>query len=97
MRNNRFTYTDKSTYTVKRAGSILAVLIMAAVMMISMTAAAFADGEGSENSLMQGQGLEGGAYEVTNIDMKVSVGKDHTYDVVEEIVVNIPQTLQKIE
>ena len=66
---------------------MLAALIMAMVMMISMTAAVFADAEGSDNNLHQSQGLEGGAYEVTRLEMKASVGKDHSYDVTEEITV----------
>ena len=97
MNNNRFTYTDNKAYRVKRAGSMLAALIMAAVMIISMTAAVFADAEGSENNLHQSQGLEGGAYEVTSLEMKAAVGKDHSYDVTEEITVNIPQTIHQIE
>ena len=76
---------------------MLAALIMAAVMMISVTAAVFADADGSENNLHQSQGLEGGAYEVTLVDIRASVGKDHSYDVTEEITVNIPQTLHQIE
>lgn len=97
MRNNTCIYTGKTVNKVRRAGSMLAVLIMTAVMMISVTAAVFADAEGSENNLHQGQGLEGGAYEVTRVEMKASVGKDHSYDVTEEITVNIPQTLHQIE
>ena len=97
MRNNAYIYTEKNKNTVRHAYSMLAVLIMAAVLMISMTAAVFADAEGSENNLHQNQGLEGGAYEVTNLEMKAAVGKDHSYDVTEEITVNIPQTLHQIE
>ena len=97
MNNNRFTYTDNRADKIRRAGSMLAALIMAAVMIISMTAAVFADAEGSENNLHQSQGLEGGAYEVTRVEMKAAVGKDHSYDVTEEITVNIPQTIHQIE
>ena len=97
MRNNTCLYTEKKSNTVRHACSMLAALIMAMVMMISMTAAVFADAEGSENNLHQSQGLEGGAYEVTRLEMKASVGKDHSYDVTEEITVNIPQTLHQIE
>ena len=97
MRNNTCLYTEKKSNTVRHACSMLAALIMAMVMMISMTAAVFADAEGSDNNLHQSQGLEGGAYEVTRLEMKASVGKDHSYDVTEEITVNIPQTLHQIE
>ena len=76
---------------------MIAVLVMAAVMMLSASAAVFADAEGSENTLNQSQGLEGGAYEVTRLEMKAQVSKNHSYDVTEEITVNIPQTLQQIE
>lgn len=77
MRNNTCLYTEKKSNTVRHACSMLAALIMAMVMMISMTAAVFADAEGSDNNLHQSQGLEGGAYEVTRLEMKASVGKDH--------------------
>ena len=36
-------------------------------------------------------------YEVTSLDMRVAVGKDHTYEVEEFISVDIPEDLQQIE
>ena len=78
--------------------SVVAVLA-AIVLMISAPAAyVYADEEGSEVKIGQtAEGITGGAYEVTSYDMKVAVGKDHTYEVEEEISVNIPETLSQIE
>ncbi len=71
---------------------------LAAVMLIAgQTAPVDAEGEGSENNLIRRDGVQGGAYEVTGYDLRVNVGKDHTYDVVETIKVNIPDTLTQIE
>ena len=73
------------------------MLIIVLVLLLSLTFSVYADGEGPENSLRQNTGLAGGAYEVTGFSMHDVVGQDHTYEVEEEISVNIPQTLQKIE
>lgn len=74
-----------------------AALLMAAVLVLSMAVFIYADGEGSDNNLIQNQGLAGGAYEVTRLEMDAVVGEDHTYDVTEKISVSIPQSLQQIE
>ena len=78
---------------------ISVVAVLAAIVLIISAPAAYvyADEEGSEVKIGQtAEGITGGAYEVTFYDMKVAVGKDHTYEVEEEISVNIPETLRQI-
>lgn len=43
------------------------------------------------------EGVQGGAFEVTEYDLTAAVGKDHTYAVEEKISVNIPDQLQSVE
>ena len=46
---------------------------------------------------LQPSGVAGGAFEVTDYIMSAEVGIDHTITVVEDITVNIPDTLQRID
>ena len=80
-----------------RIYNLCLALLLAASVILCMPAHVSADGEAAGTAPIQSGGLEGGAYEVTKYDMKVTVGKDHSYDVTEAISVNIPQTLQRIE
>ena len=72
---------------------ILAALILACTRTVPVSAA---EGEKSSDTINVG-GVAGGAYEVTDYEMYVTIGKDHSYDVAEKITVNIPDTLNKIE
>ena len=95
MKKDYYIYT--TNYNRKSRRKALAAVLLAAVMVLAAAAFVHADGEGSESNLRQSSGLEGGAYEVTNFEMNAVVSKEHTYDVEENITVNIPQTLQQIE
>ena len=96
MKTKSYKYIS-DTFKSKSRTRYLLTLLVAAVLVLATAVTVIADGEGSENNLIQNQGLEGGAYEVTRYEMHTAVGEDHTYDVEETISVNIPQTLHQIE
>lgn len=78
--------------------SILAVLIavLCLTCMILSDVPVYA-GENSTIDPTGEEGIEGGAYEVTSYDLTTVVGKDHSYNVIEEITVNIPAQPKSID
>lgn len=68
----------------RAAISVSAVLILAAVLMLTALQ-------------RQDPGCLPEDYEVSSLDMRVAVGRDHTYEVEEFISVDIPETLRKME
>ena len=87
--NNRFTY--RISHMLKWFS---AVIMVSAVIFSGLTMDVYADGEGA---IIPQTGLEGGAYEVTDYQMNVSVSSEHTYDVEQTISVSIPSSLHRIE
>lgn len=78
------------------------VLIMSAAFIISGLGSAwvYADDDSSNNGTVGNvptAGVAGGAYEVTDYVMDARVQRDHSITVTEEITVNIPDTLQRID
>lgn len=78
------------------------VLIMSAAFIISGLGSAwvYADDDSSNNGTVGNvptSGVAGGAYEVTDYVMDARVQRDHSITVTEEITVNIPDTLQRID
>ena len=82
-----------------KALRITALLVLALVVFIfPFTSKAIAASEESEPAApVSAEGLQGGAFEVTDYDLAAEVGKDHTYTVEEKISVNIPDQLQSVE
>lgn len=82
---------------------IIVVLLMSLILLAGMTISGmdvFAEegsSEGTTVNNMAQKGVAGGAYEVTDYQMNVVVGKDHTISVTEDVTVNIPDTLQRID
>ena len=68
------------------------------IFSIPFTAAVFAVSENTDpDAPVNVMGVQDGAYEVTNYNMTAVVGKDHTYTVEENIRVDIPDQLQRVE
>ena len=84
----------KKTYSRIQA-CLIALLFIAALMIAGLPEASAVDELPNDN--IEAQGVAGGAFEVTKYDLDARINKDHSYDVVEKISVNIPDDLQKID
>ncbi|MBR2540222.1 MAG: DUF2207 domain-containing protein [Mogibacterium sp.] len=78
---------------------IVMLLIISAVIIACFNASSLdvcaIEGDPAETATIGG--VAGGGYEVTEYDMHAVIGKDHTYTVEENVSVNIPDTLQRID
>lgn len=79
-----------------RRALIFALVLI--ILILPLAVQVFADEEHAEPDLpVIPEGVQGGAYEVTNYAFSAEVGKDHTYTVEEKITVNIPDKVQSVE
>lgn len=95
--------TIKDYRSINTIGFRLIPVIFAVILLVTgvfMQANVYAE-EGSSDAGTVGnvftQGVAGGGYEVTGYVLDAVVGKDHTITVKQDITVNIPDTLQRID
>ena len=92
----RSSETDTNKNILLRAAAVLVLALF--IFAVPFTAKVSADPEDTDASAqVSAEGVQGGAFEVTEYDLSAVVGKDHTYTVEEKISVNIPDQLQRIE
>ena len=86
--------TNKNIILRVAALLVLALLVLAVPFAAKVSAA---PGHSDQAAPAGAEGVQGGAFEVTEYDLTAAVGKDHTYTVEEKISVNIPDQLQSVE
>jgi hypothetical protein len=86
--------TNKNIILRVAALLVLALLVLVVPFAVKVSAA---PGPSDQAAPAGTEGVQGGAFEVTEYDLTAAVGKDHTYTVEEKISVNIPDQLQSVE
>lgn len=72
------------------------ILLLLAMLAVSFALPIYTHAAPAQDAV-ETDAIEGGAFEVTNLDIKASVNKDHSYDIEETISVNIPDAVQSAE
>ena len=88
---------NKRRHSLRGRALALIMLLLVTLMVPAVNVYADEDNSSSADTVVESRGVPGGAFEVTNYNFMAAVGKDHSYDVTEEITVNIPDALQRID
>lgn len=102
-------FNMKNNISVKNLIALAAALVFTAVLLFGSGAAlranaapgpdsaeAPAAGPAADSAAGAANAVAGGAFEVTDFNMNAKIGKDHSYDVTEDVSVSIPTQVQSI-
>ena len=84
---------------LKTSSAVKALIVVSALVFFVPLFSYAAPPQNAEEMVTEEQStaIAGGAFEVTNYDFVAKVNKDHSYEVEEQISVNIPEQLQSIK
>lgn len=93
---NKISRSKTNKNNILRITALLALALF--VLVLPFAVKVFADPQDTDPAApVSAEGIQGGAFEVTDYDLTAVVGKDHTYSVEEKTSVNIPDQLQSVE
>ena len=93
---NNISRSNNNKNRIFRIAALIALVLFVVVFPLALRLFA-GPGDDETAAPADAEGIQGGAFEVTDYDFTAEVGKDHTYTVEEKISVNIPDQLQSME